>query len=164
MALTDLAIKHAKAKNRPYTMTDGGGLGIEVSPAGGKVWRWRFRYDGKHQTLTIGKYPSISIAKARLARDEAREQVHAGYHPSRVKQAQKLRRMAENETTFESVARKWHDVRGNGLNKKYHTQILSRMEQYVFPLIGAFPRSRKWPDGRSQRSSPKEWQDTSSSD
>jgi integrase len=139
MALTDLAIKHAKPKDRPYTMTDDGGLGIEVSPAGGKVWRWRFRYDGKHQTLTIGKYPSISIAKARLARDEARDQVHAGYHPNRVKQAQKLRRMAEKETTFESVARKWHEIRGNGLNKKYHSQILSRMEQYVFPLIGALP-------------------------
>jgi len=139
MPLTDIKIKNAKPEERAYTMTDGGGLGIEISPAGGKLWRWRYRYIGKAQTLSLGKYPAVGLAQARRLRDEAREQVNAGHHPRRLRQAQKLHRMSESENTFESIARRWHDLRESKLNGKYHDQILSRMEQHVFPIIGALP-------------------------
>lgn len=139
MPLTELAIKNAKPRDKTYNLTDGNGLGIAISPAGGKLWRWRYRYNGKEQILALGKYPAITLAQARRLRDEARELVESGQHPTRVKQAKKLRRMSDSENTFESIARHWHTHRDGKLNRKYHAQILTRLEQHVFPVIGAVP-------------------------
>jgi hypothetical protein len=75
MSLTELALKALKPKESHYRITDGGGLSIEVSPAGGKLWRFRYRFSNKEQTLALGKYPAVSLAQARKLRDEAKEQV-----------------------------------------------------------------------------------------
>src|SRR5438045_697638 len=99
MALTELAIKNLKPRKKPYRVTDTGGLCIEVSPAGGKLWRWRYYYQGKEQMLALGKYPAMSLADARKKRDEARELVDAGKHPTREKKFQKLRKVHEDANT-----------------------------------------------------------------
>ncbi len=91
MPLTELAIRNFKSQKKLYQKTDGGGLAIEITPAGGKLWRWRYYFQGKQQVLALGKYPAISLQKARKLRDEARELVEAGKHPTREKKAQKLR-------------------------------------------------------------------------
>lgn len=139
MALTELAIKHLKQKSKVYRVTDGGGLCLEVSPAGGKLWRWRYYYQGKEQMLALGKYPALSLADARKKRDEARALLDAGKHPTREKKIQKLRKAHEGANTFEKIARRWLDMKEKGLNEKYATQCLARMEQHVFPVIGALP-------------------------
>lgn len=139
MALTALAIKNLKPKAKLYRVADSGGLCLEVSPAGGKLWRWRYDFNGKAQMLALGKYPDISLEQARKKRDEARALVKAGKHPTREKKAEKLRRMVEGDNTFEKIARRWHELKANQLNKKYHTQCLARLEQHVFPMIGALP-------------------------
>ncbi len=96
MKLTELAIKNLKPKAKSYRVTDGGGLSLEISPAGGKLWRWRYYYQGKEQILALGKYPALSLSEARRKRDEARdpaadlrdilptpeEKHHACIHPS----------------------------------------------------------------------------------
>ena len=64
-----------------------------------------------------------------------------GKHPGRERKAAKLRRSASSENTFESVAHSWHELKSSKLNPKYHVQILTRLEQYVFPEIGALPIS-----------------------
>jgi hypothetical protein len=137
--LTELAIKNLKPKGKVYRVADSHGLCLEVSPAGGKLWRYRYTFNGKGQMLALGKYPAVSLAEARRRRDEAKAQAEAGQHPTRLRKAQKLRRMEEGENTFERLARRWHDVRESKLNSKYHTQILTRMEQHVFPIIGDLP-------------------------
>ena len=81
MPLTALAIKHLKPKAKMYRVADGGGLCLEVSPAGGKLWRWRYTFHGKAQMLALGKYPAVSLEQARRKRDEARILVDAGKHP-----------------------------------------------------------------------------------
>lgn len=139
MALTVLAIKHLKPKEKPYRVSDSGGLCIEVSPAGGKLWRYRYEFNGKGQMLALGKFPEVSLQEARQKRDEARTLVKAGKHPTREKKAEKLRRSIEGEHTFERVARSWLELKGQNLNAKYHKQSLARMEQHVFPMIGALP-------------------------
>jgi integrase len=139
MAFTELAIKNLKPKTRPYRLADSGGLCIEVSPSGSKLWRWRYNYLNKPQLLALGKYPAVSLAEARKLRDEARELVKAGKHPTREKKAEKLRKMHEGENTFERMARRWLEMKKNGLNEKYSKQCLARMEQHVFPKIGALP-------------------------
>ncbi|HUY68768.1 MAG TPA: tyrosine-type recombinase/integrase [Alphaproteobacteria bacterium] len=139
MTLTALAIKHLKPKPKLYRVSDSGGLCLEVSPAGGKLWRWRYDFNGKAQMLALGKFPEVTLEQARRKRDEARALLKAGKHPGREKKAEKLRRMVEGDNTFEKIARRWHEQKASQLNKKYHTQCLARMEQHVFPMIGALP-------------------------
>ena len=73
MALTDLALRKARPGPKPYKITDSHGLFLLVQPAGGKLWRFKFRFDGREKKLAIGTYPEIVLGEARRRRDEARE-------------------------------------------------------------------------------------------
>lgn len=141
MPLTELALKALKPQETIYRKADSGGLCIEVTPFGSKLWRWRYYYRGKAQMLALGKYPAVSLAMARSKRDEARSLLEAGKHPTREKKAQKLRAMHAADNTFEKVARSWLELKQAGMNEKYRTQCLKRMEQHVFPVIGDLPIS-----------------------
>lgn len=120
-------------------MIDGDGLALDISPSGGKLWRWRYRYGGKEQILALGKYPATSLADARRLRDEARKILAEGKNPTREKKAKKLCAQHASENTFEAVARRCLGIRQTHLNQKYRIQCLARMEQHVFPMIGALP-------------------------
>ena len=72
--LTDTAIKNAKARAKPYKMTDGGGLYVLVSPTGAKLWRYKYRIGGKEGTFAIGEYPAFGVAKARPEHEKSREE------------------------------------------------------------------------------------------
>jgi integrase len=139
MALTELAVKAYKPKAKLYRVADGGGLALEISPSGSKLWRWRYYFQGKAQMLALGKYPALTLAEARKKRDEARALVEVGKHPSREKKIQKLRKAHEGENSFEKIARRWLAVKGEGQSERYSTQSLARMEKHVFPMIGALP-------------------------
>jgi integrase len=139
LALTELAIKNLKPQAKVYRVADGGGLTLEIASSGSKLWRWRYYYQGKGQMLALGKYPATTLAEARKKRDEARGLLNAGKHPTREKKLQKLRKTHEGENTFEKIARRWLGMKGEGLNEKYATQCLVRMELHVFPAIGALP-------------------------
>ena len=89
MPLTDIEIKKAKAKDKPYRMTDGGGMCLLVHPNGGKYWRLAYRFGGKQKTLALGVYPDISLADARDRREQARKLLTNDADPGAVKQAQK---------------------------------------------------------------------------
>ena len=120
-------------------MADGGGLCLEVTPAGGKLWRYRFKLNGKAQLVALGRFPDVTLEQARIKRDEARILATSGKHPTREKKAIKLRRVHEGANTFEKVARHWLATKQKGLNQKYVTQNLARMEQRVFSMIGDLP-------------------------
>lgn len=139
MALTELKLKGLKPKAKIYREADSGGLCIEVTPTGSKLWRLRYYYNGKQQMFSLGKYPEVTLLKARQLRDEAKTAVREGKHLTREKKAHKLRRAFAGENTFEKIARKWLETKQPGLNQKYAKQCLARMEEKVFPMIGALP-------------------------
>jgi integrase len=139
MPLTELAIKNLKPKEKAYRIADSNGLCLEVSPKGSKLWRWRFYHLGKPQMTALGKYPAVSLAQARKLRDEARAVLESGKHPTLHKKAQKLRKAMEGGNTFEKITRLWMETKQKGLNEKYVRQNLERLEQLVFPAIGALP-------------------------
>ena len=147
MALTALAVKNLKPKAKLYRLADSGGLCIEVTPNGSKLWRWRYYVRKgsekalKPQMLALGKFPTVSLEQARQKAENARQQLQAGKNPTREKKAEKLRRITSNENTFEAITRKWMAVKGEKLNKKYHKQSLVRLEKHAFPLIGDMPIS-----------------------
>jgi hypothetical protein len=81
MSLTDTAIRSAKSGPKAVRLFDGGGLYLEVSPAGGKLWRLKYRFHGKEKRLALGIYPGVSLAKARDKRDQARKLLADGIDP-----------------------------------------------------------------------------------
>ena len=71
MSLSDTAIRKVKPTEKSQRLFDGGGLYLEVSPAGGKWWRLKYRYGGKEKRLSLGTYPDTGLADARSKRDTA---------------------------------------------------------------------------------------------
>lgn len=139
MPLTDTACKAAKGREKPYKLSDGAGLYLEVMPHGNKLWRLKYRYAGKEKRLAMGAYPEITIAKAREIREKARKMVIDGIDPSLAKQDAKRTLRHKTETTFEGVAREWHKHKLEGWSKAYGAELLHRMENDLFPEIGKLP-------------------------
>jgi plasmid stability protein len=104
--LTDLRIRTAKPSGKIRKLSDGRGLQLWVSPAGGKSWRLDYRFGGKKKLLSIGPYPEISAAVARAAADEAREQLRQGLDPSEKKKEAKVAALAAVEHSFGNLAKR----------------------------------------------------------
>lgn len=104
MALSDIGIRNAKPRGKEYKLADSGGLYLLITPAGGKLWRLKFRVDGREKKLAIGAYPEISLSDARKRRDEARELIAVGQDPSREKQKAKLRAKVSAANSFGEIA------------------------------------------------------------
>lgn len=134
--LTDTQIRKAKASDKPIKLTDSGGLYLQITPAGGKHWRYRYQFDGKEKTHTIGPYPIVSLADARDARDAARKQLLSGIDPSAAKKATKRSDVA-NSSIFETVAREWHQRNKSRWVPIHSDDILRSLEADVFPIIGS---------------------------
>jgi hypothetical protein len=98
MKLNDQKCKNAKPKEKTYKLFDGGGLYLEVMPAGGKLWRLKYRFGSKEKRLSFGGYPIISLKDARDKRDDAKLLL-AG-------------------NTFEAIAREWIEKRKGEISQK----------------------------------------------
>ncbi len=72
MALTDTEIRKSKPAEKAYRLADGGGLSLLVTPAGGKLWRWKYRFEGAEKQMRLGKYPEVTLALARERHAAAR--------------------------------------------------------------------------------------------
>lgn len=120
-------------------LTDGGGLYLEVSPAGSKRWFWKFYPDGKESRLALGGYPDVPLKAARLARDDARKTRQDGINPVQKRKADKILGAASAATTFEAVAREFHDSKATGWSETHAAKWMRGMEKDVFPRIGSLP-------------------------
>jgi hypothetical protein len=138
--LADKTIKNAKPKEKPYKLTDGGGLYLEVMPTGTKLWRMKFKQaNGKESRLAFGAYNEVSLADARTKRDAARKQLAGGVDPAQAKRIEKQRKATLVGNTFEAVAREWHANKVDSWQSRTATNIMHRLEVDVFPLIGRHP-------------------------
>jgi integrase len=139
MALTDIAIRKAQPKDKPYKLGDSGGLFLSVTPAGGKLWRLKFRVNGKEKLLSLGAWPEVSLATARKERDKAKEALAMGVDPARDKQQAKHRAQVAAANTFGEIAREYLDKRQReGLSDSTRGKAdyyLSRM----VPALGRLP-------------------------
>jgi integrase len=135
--LTELAVRKAKPDIRPVRLFDGGGMYLEVQPSGSKWWRHKFRFGGKEKLLSLGVYPEVSLAGARRRRQEARDLLARGLDPSIVRKAQRAARTTPAIDSFEAIAREWHAAKMSGWSADHAMRTLLRMENNVFPFIGA---------------------------
>ncbi len=134
MALTDVAIRNAKPGLKPIKLSDAGGLHLLVTPSGGKLWRLKYRVEGKEKQLAIGSYPEISLSAARKRRDEARAQLANGQDPSREKQRDKVRSRVEAENTFGTISAEYCSKRKRDGEKGWAPATASRSE-YLLSLL-----------------------------
>ena len=134
MALTDVATKIAKSHEKPYKMGDAGGLFLLVQPSGGKLWRLKYRVDGREKKLAIGPYPEISLAEARRRRDDARTLIITGKDPSREKQRDKVRSRAQAESTFAALTKEYCAKRKRDGDKAWAATTATRSE-YLLSLL-----------------------------
>lgn len=107
MALTDVTARNAKPREKDYKLADGGGLYLLVTPSGGKLWRLKYRVHGVERKLARGRYPEMSLAKARKARDTAREAVSSGKDPSVAKRRERIAARIAIGITFGDVAQEY---------------------------------------------------------
>lgn len=138
--LNAIAIKvYAKPDITPFKLADEKGLFLLVNPTGSKLWRWKYRVDGKEKLMALGAYPDVSLAAARDKRDEARKQLAAGIDPMAQKQADKVARMAAAEHSFTTVAHLWWKQWSPGRSERHAGYVMRRLEADVFPAIGSRP-------------------------
>ena len=140
--LTDIQVKAAKPKDKPYTLADGGGMYLEISPSGSKIWRLAYRQpNGKNTRLTFGAYPAVTLSAARKKRDETKEERAAGTDPAQAHRIRKQVMATANANTFESVARNWLAKTSATRAGSTQQKITTWLEKDVFPFIGNTPVS-----------------------
>ncbi|SMB28633.1 putative integrase [Sterolibacterium denitrificans] len=128
--LNDLAIRKALPREKPYKLSDGGGLFLLVTPAGGKLWRLKYRVDGKEKLLSLGKYPDISLVRAGELVATARRKIADGLDPAAEKADARAKR-AEIErppevVTFAKVAEVW----AAEMTAQKHLRTIGQLESY----------------------------------
>jgi integrase len=134
--LTDIQVKNAKAKDKDYRLSDGGSMYLLVATDGAKYWRMDYRINERRNTLAFGKYPEISLAKARDKRKEARDLINEGIDPSQAKRIEKSTKAAANANTIEVIAREWHANKSETWKANTAKEAIARLEKDVFPQIG----------------------------
>ncbi|MFP3504973.1 Arm DNA-binding domain-containing protein [Burkholderia sp. SIMBA_062] len=137
---TDIKIRQTQAGNKPIKLTDGNGLYLLVKPSSGsKPWRYKYRIAGKENLFAIGEYPTVSLQDARVARDDARELVKKGLHPSHARQEVLSTRINEGKATFRSVSDEWLQKKRKTWTERHYGEILRMLEADAYPYIGNRP-------------------------
>ena len=139
--LTDAAIRSAKPAAKPRKLFDGGGLYVEITPSGTKLWRFKYQFAGKAKLLALGQWPETSLSAARRKREEARELLARGIDPGEARKAEKLRQKALAENTFEAIAKEWDRRHLSTRAKSHRDKVMRRLEVYAIPCLGHRPVS-----------------------
>ena len=147
MPLTDTKVKglrpstrlSKKEKPASYRVADSDGLCVEVTPAGVRLWRYRFRWHGKASMLALGEYPDISLAQARERRDAARKQLANGENPSEARRTERHAKVAAGKNTFEAVAIEWLAKQQGRWTEHHSADVRRSLLSEAFPVIGRRP-------------------------
>jgi hypothetical protein len=139
MALTDTEVRKAKAQDEAYRLSDGGSLYLWVTPAGGKLWRWAYKHEGKEKLMSFGKYPDVSLVLARERHAEARKLLATGLDPMAQRKAAKAAEKAAIENSFQSIASLWLEHWQDGKSPRHVEYVKRRMEADILPCLGARP-------------------------
>lgn len=137
--LNDLKIKRLKPTEKVFRVADHSGLCLEVRPSGGKFWRFRYRYLTKANMLTIGQYPEVSLAEARLKTLEFRKQLANGVDPSSYQQEELLKAIQANTGTFSLVAAEFLETKAGQQSAEWFTRRKSYYKKDIFPILGNKP-------------------------
>lgn len=135
--LTATQVQNAKPKEAAYKLFDGGGLFLQVTPAGGKHWKMKYRQaNGKEGLLSFGAYPAVSLEQARRKRDEARTQKASGRDPGEVKRQKKADMQALEKNSFRSIANAWADLTATKISARSMRGYRGVLDRHILPSLG----------------------------
>ncbi len=139
--LNDTEIKRAKPKEKEYTLTDGGGLLLRVTPKGSKTWFFNYRhpYTGKRNKISLGMYPTITLANARKEREAAKVLLSQNIDPKSHRDAEKRAKVAEHSITLLNVYEQWLTVWRQDKDETTVKKAIRHMELYALPKLGGYP-------------------------
>lgn len=136
MKLTDALLRKLSEPGKHF---DGGGLYLELTPAGGKYWRMKYRHGGKEKRLAFGVYPAVTLKAARDRAAEARKGLEAGDDPGLLRKAEKAKAVHESVNTLEAVARDWLAHQAARWEPVTLDRIRASLEADIFKPLGARP-------------------------
>lgn len=137
--LNDTKIKQLKPKDKLYRMADSAGLCLEVRITGSKIWRYRYRYLGKPNMLSLGEYPAVTLAQARAKAAEMRALLASDTDPAARRIEDKQGLMLANHNTFKAVADEWLAEKRARRGDFYADRMASSLERDIYPVIGKKP-------------------------
>ena len=139
MALTDTEIRRSKFADKPYRLTDGRGLYLHITKTGGKLWRWKYRFEGKEKLMALGQYPDVPLADARDRLAEARRLLASGVDPMATRKAEKAAKREAGANSFQAIAALWLEHWCADKSPRHADTTRRRLEANVFPCLGARP-------------------------
>ncbi len=137
MPLTDTEIRRAQPQAKSYRLADSGGLSLEVSPAGGKLFRWKYRFERKEKLMALGKYPQVSLAVARKRHASGRELLAAGIDPSAQRKSEKTVQKDIVEKSFATIAGKWLEHWKDDKSPRHVDSTGRRLATNILPSLGS---------------------------
>ena len=139
MELTDTAIRRSHPSEKPYKLADGKGLYLLVNPSGSKLWRWKYRHEGKEKLMAFGAYPDVSLADARVRHAEARRLLAAGSDPMVQRKVEKEAVIESQENAFSAIAALWFDHWKVNKSSRHVDATRRRLEANAYAAIGDRP-------------------------
>lgn len=139
MPLTATAVKKLKPSTKAKKIFDERGLFLLVNPTGSKLWRFKYRFDGKEKLLALGSYPEISLKEARDRREDARRLVANGIDPSTQRKSLKEVKYQKNSNTFETIGREWLLKFSPSWSQSHLKRVKRQLEKDLYPWIGQLP-------------------------
>jgi integrase len=139
MALTELEIKNAKPREKPYSLSDEDGLLLLVKESGAKSWVLRYHADGKEKRAGLGKYPAVGLANARELKIAFKRELALGGNPQQRKKAERkeaARIKALNAATFANIANEWYNQQKETWSDGYCVHVRYSLDRKLFPLLG----------------------------
>ena len=136
MALTDTEARKARPTAKPYKLTDSGGLYLTVMPTGGKLWRWKYRFEGIEKLMALGGYPEVPLALARERHAEGRRLLASGVDPMARRKAVKVAAQEQSGTSFAAIAGFWMEHWKEDKTVRHVESTRRRLETNVFPTLG----------------------------
>ena len=137
--LTATQIKQAKPKEKDYKLSDGGGLYLLVTKAGGKHWKLKYTYERKEKKLSLGAYPDITLLKARELREDNKQLIANGINPNELKKEKREIQKTEaikNLNTFKNIALERLEKIRDDISEPHYKRSYNSLKNDVYPYIG----------------------------
>lgn len=138
--LTDKAVKAFVVSAAPgKKLADGGGLFLFMPKIGGANWRIKYRIAGKEKIYSVGTYPLISLAAARVALSEVKALLLEKKDPVSERRINKAAAAAGSEQTYKAVAQDWLTMKKKEWSPRHYSKSVRAFERDVYPTLGNLP-------------------------
>lgn len=138
MPLTVREVEAARPRPKPYGVADGDGLVLWVTPEGNKFWHFRYRLNGKQPRISLGRYPDVTLQKARQQATAYRTLVADGADPRAKRRIDRQRADTSDDGTFRAAAELWYKSKQDaGRSASTLDKIRTYLDKDILPELGS---------------------------